>query len=87
VSGHGAGFGEGVVECRGTGQGFGQLGEAQAILPLLRGGDVLGGDIGLDGVGRNEGGDAGDGGVVAAGQIVRAVPGGGGRVRRSVRMR
>ena len=33
----------------------------------------MGGDVGLGGVGRNQGGDAGDCGMIAAGQIVRTV--------------
>ena len=54
-------------------RGFGKLRETQAILPLFRGGDELCGEIGLGGVGRHEGGDAGDGSVIALGESVRTV--------------
>ena len=40
---------------------------------LLRGGDEHRGEIGLGGVGGNEAADAGDGGAIAPGEIVRAV--------------
>jgi len=52
-------------------RGAGFLGQAQAIVPLLGGGDELGGQTSLGGVGRNERGDAGDGGAIAPEQILR----------------
>ena len=51
----------------------GVLREAEAILPLLGGGDEGGGDVGLGRGGGAERGDAGDGGAVAAGEGFRAV--------------
>jgi len=40
---------------------------------VFRGGDELRGKVGFGGVGRREGGDAGDDGVIAAGEVFRAV--------------
>ena len=48
------------------GGGVDLQGEAETVFPVFRGDDELGGDIGLGGVVRREGGDAGDDGVVAA---------------------
>lgn len=61
---------------------FGELREVEAILPLIRGGDELRGNIGFGGVGRDEGGDAGDRRVIAAEQIFEFIASGGGRARR-----
>jgi hypothetical protein len=57
-------------------RGFRKLRQTQAILPLFHGGDELRGELGLGGVGRSECRDAGDGGAVAPGEIVRVVGGG-----------
>jgi hypothetical protein len=56
-------------------RGGGVEGEAHALARVLGGGDVVGGELGLDRVGRVEGGEAADQGVVAA-REVRRVGGG-----------
>ncbi len=48
------------------------MGDAQAFFPLLGGSDVEGGLVGL-GVGWVQGGDAGDGEIVASGEVFGAV--------------
>ena len=53
------------------------VGGALAVEGLGAGADVLGGDVGFLGVGREEGGDVGDGVDVAAGGVLRGVGDGG----------
>lgn len=48
-------------------------GYPQAVHRVGVGGDVLGGKVGLVGIGREQRGHVGDGGVVAAGEVLRRV--------------
>ena len=50
-----------------------RTGEAQAVERLGAGGDILGGEVGLVGRGRQQRGDVRDGGAVAAGGVLGRV--------------
>ena len=74
---HGRGLGGAFQDARGVGGVF--AGQPQAVQGLGVGGDELGGERHLLGVGGQQGGDFGDGGVVAADEIFLRVGGGRGK--------